>query len=162
MRSVCLREATADNPAWAPADKTVRSRPVQTTRADSCLDWAGASRPLTSPQQRQAWHSRLLLMVEWVVDGENYGEEKGGKQNRAGRFSLTDQNTLFSDFSPFTRGDREAASLGPLEPCGEHNTNLTGQAVQRVSPRLKDTETMKDNKRLTSQRKHSGGIRVWL
>lgn len=26
------------------------------------------------------------------------------KQNRTGRSSLTDQNTLFSDFSPFTRG----------------------------------------------------------
>lgn len=28
-------------------------RPVQTARADSCLDWAGASRSLASPQQRQ-------------------------------------------------------------------------------------------------------------
>lgn len=28
-------------------------RPAQTARADSCLDWAGASGPLASPQQRQ-------------------------------------------------------------------------------------------------------------
>lgn len=37
-----------------PATCSVWSgRPVQTARADSCLDWAGASRPLTPPQQRQ-------------------------------------------------------------------------------------------------------------
>lgn len=32
---------------------SVRHRPAQTARADSCLDWAGASGPLASPQQRQ-------------------------------------------------------------------------------------------------------------
>lgn len=36
-----------------PGKCSVWSGPVQTTRADSCLDWAGASRPLTSLQQRQ-------------------------------------------------------------------------------------------------------------
>lgn len=38
-------------------------------------------------------------------------------QNRAGRSSLADQNALFSEFSPFTRGEREAASLGPPSPA---------------------------------------------
>lgn len=49
-------------------------------------------------------------------------------QNRAGGSSLADQNALFSEFSPFTRGEREAASLGPPEPCGDQNTTPTCRA----------------------------------
>jgi len=43
-------------------------------------------------------------------------------QNRAGRSSPADQNALFSEFSPFTRGEREAASLGspPLTHTHTH------------------------------------------
>lgn len=55
--------------------RSVWSRPVQTTRADSCLDWVGASRPLTSPQQRQvrafSWlssHSALTTPPHTTVN----------------------------------------------------------------------------------------------
>lgn len=37
-------------------------------------------------------------------------------QNGAGRSSPADQNALFSEFSPFTRGEREAAPATP-PPC---------------------------------------------
>lgn len=39
-------------------------------------------------------------------------------QSGAGRSRLTDQNALFSEFSPFTHGEREAATLGGPRPCG--------------------------------------------
>lgn len=46
---------------------SARGKPVQTARADSCLDWAGASRSLTSPQQRQvrafSWLSSHLPLT---------------------------------------------------------------------------------------------------
>lgn len=46
---------------------SVWCRPVQTARTDSCLDWAGASRPLAAPQQRQvrpfSWLSSHLPLT---------------------------------------------------------------------------------------------------
>lgn len=42
-------------------------RPVETARAGSCLDWAGASGPLASPEQRQvrsfSWRSSHSLLT---------------------------------------------------------------------------------------------------
>lgn len=62
---------------------------------------------------------------------------KSSMQNSAGRSSLTDQNTLFSEFSPFTQGEREAASFGPLELRRDQNTTPMSRAVRRVGEMLK-------------------------
>lgn len=88
-------------------------------------------------------------------------------QNRAGRSSLADQNTLFSEFSPFTRGEREAASLGPPHRQAprrpEHNTNLTSRAVRRDIRLFKKT---RENKQVTDvmedTHKWLGDIKSWL
>lgn len=46
---------------------SVWCRPVETARAGSCLDWAGASGPLASPEQRQvrsfSWRSSHSLLT---------------------------------------------------------------------------------------------------
>ncbi|KAK5915072.1 hypothetical protein CesoFtcFv8_000702 [Champsocephalus esox] len=69
-------------------------------------------------------------------------------QNRAGRSSPADQNALFSEFSPFTRAEREAASLrpppAPRRP--ELNTNLPRGAVWRLGGSMKDTSLLEESR----------------
>lgn len=59
-------------------------------------------------------------------------------QNRAGRSCLSDQNALFSEFSPFTRGEREAASPGPPRPAVTRTQHQPDKRACTVSQRHRE------------------------